>query len=417
MEKCFVGQGTKIGENFSAKHSVFFANCEMYQGEATNVFAGPFSVSHHKSTLLIAGMFSFFNAGSGTNQSNHMYKLGPNHQGVMERGCKTGSGSYMLWPSKVGTFTNILGKHTANIDSSDFPFSSLKEINGKSILSPSVNLFNIGTKRDIEKWEKRDQRKDKNKIDNINYNAYNPFTIGKIIKGLEKLENIDKTTLASKTYTEINGALIKNQKVKSFVENYKSAIKIFIGNEVVNRLEKAKNISSFIEIQKKLQLYPNIKFAEWVDLSGSLTTVEKVDEFSSNVKKGKLKTIDEINLIMNSIHDNFSEESWNWTSALICSNYKNIKKITPQVLIQIISNWKEEKLKFNSIMLKDAGREFSLNSRISYGIDGNEKIKIKDFESIHGKFENEKFVVNIINECKEIELKAKKIITQIKKLK
>jgi hypothetical protein len=40
--------------------------------------------------LLLAGLFSFFNAGSGTNQSNHLYKLGPVHQGVLERGCKTG---------------------------------------------------------------------------------------------------------------------------------------------------------------------------------------------------------------------------------------------------------------------------------------------------------------------------------------
>ena len=45
-------------------------------------------MTHHKSTLLIAGMFSFMNAGSGSNQSNHMYKLGPIHQGAMERGAK-----------------------------------------------------------------------------------------------------------------------------------------------------------------------------------------------------------------------------------------------------------------------------------------------------------------------------------------
>ena len=53
-------------------------------------------MTHHKSTLLIAGLFSFMNAGSGSNQSNHMYKLGPIHQGILERGAKTSSDSYIL---------------------------------------------------------------------------------------------------------------------------------------------------------------------------------------------------------------------------------------------------------------------------------------------------------------------------------
>jgi len=96
MHKCFVGQGAILAKQYTAENSVFFANCECFQGEACSIFAGPYTVTHHKSTLLIAGLFSFFNAGSGTNQSNHVYKLGPVHQGMVERGSKTASDSYML---------------------------------------------------------------------------------------------------------------------------------------------------------------------------------------------------------------------------------------------------------------------------------------------------------------------------------
>ena len=110
LENCFVGQSVEMGKQFSAENSVFFANSEAFHGEAVSVFAGPYTVSHHKSTLLIAGMFSFFNGGSGTNQSNHMYKLGPVHQGIVERGSKTGSFAYMLWPSRIGAFTVVDGK-------------------------------------------------------------------------------------------------------------------------------------------------------------------------------------------------------------------------------------------------------------------------------------------------------------------
>jgi len=86
LDKCFVGQAVRIGKQFSAEGSLFFSNCEAFHGEAVSLFAGPFTATHHKSTLLIAAFVSFFNAGSGTNQSNHMYKLGPLHQGVLERG-------------------------------------------------------------------------------------------------------------------------------------------------------------------------------------------------------------------------------------------------------------------------------------------------------------------------------------------
>lgn len=102
LTRCFVGQACRLGHNYSASDSLFFSNCQGENGEACAIFAGPFTVTHHKSTLLIAGMFSFMNAGSGSNQSNHMYKLGPIHQGTLERGAKTTSDSYILWPARVG---------------------------------------------------------------------------------------------------------------------------------------------------------------------------------------------------------------------------------------------------------------------------------------------------------------------------
>ena len=86
LNSSLVGQAVRMGKQYSAENSVFFANSELFHGEGCSIFAGPYTVTHHKSTLLIAGFFSFYNAGSGTNQSNHMYKLGPVHQGILERG-------------------------------------------------------------------------------------------------------------------------------------------------------------------------------------------------------------------------------------------------------------------------------------------------------------------------------------------
>lgn len=97
-----MGQACKLGHNHSASILCFQQLPREENGEACAIFAGPYTVTHHKSTLLIAGMFSFMNAGSGSNQSNHMYKLGPIHQGTLERGAKT-TDSYILLACKGGS--------------------------------------------------------------------------------------------------------------------------------------------------------------------------------------------------------------------------------------------------------------------------------------------------------------------------
>ena len=147
LTRCFISQACHLGHNYSASDSLFFSNCQEENGEACAIFAGPFTVTHHKSTLLIAGMFSFMNAGSGSNQSNHMYKLGPIHQGAMERGAKTTSDSYILWPARVGAFSLVMGRHVNHADTSNLPFSYLIEQQNTTYLVPGVNLRSVGTIR------------------------------------------------------------------------------------------------------------------------------------------------------------------------------------------------------------------------------------------------------------------------------
>lgn len=110
MQDCFVGEACHISNGFTASASVFFANSYMSNGEACAAFCGPFTASHHKSSLLIGAQFSFYNAGSATNFSNHAYKMGPMHWGTLERGTKTASGAYLLMPATIGTFSVCFGK-------------------------------------------------------------------------------------------------------------------------------------------------------------------------------------------------------------------------------------------------------------------------------------------------------------------
>lgn len=189
----YIGQGAVIDSGFTAHDCLFFANSIMENGEACAVIAGPYSVSVHKSTLLIGCITSFMNAGSATNQSNHMYKLGPVHWGVLQRGVKTSSNSYLMHGAKIGAFSLLMGDHKTHPDSSEFPFSYLfGDEKGSTVVVPAMMLRSCGLLRDEQKWPKRDKRL-KSRLplhDRIDYLVLNPHTVSHILKALDTIDKL-----------------------------------------------------------------------------------------------------------------------------------------------------------------------------------------------------------------------------------
>ena len=226
IERCFVGECSHLGNGFTAADSLFFANCHCENGEAAAIFAGPFTVSHHKSSLLIAGIFSFFNAGSGTNQSNHLFKSGAVHQAVHQRGSKFGSNAYVMSPAIEGPYTVILGRHSRHHDTQDMPYSYLIEEGGHSILIPAIALTSYGTVRDTEKWQARDKRHLKH--DNIHFDEFNPFITGKMLRGVDILTRFWDEDPEAKSFT-YNRTTIKATMLQRGIKLYNSAIAASLG--------------------------------------------------------------------------------------------------------------------------------------------------------------------------------------------
>lgn len=155
----------------------------MSNGEACAAFCGPFTASHHKSSLLIGAQFSFYNAGSATNFSNHAYKMGPMHWGILERGTKTASGAYLLMPATIGAFSVCFGKLMHHPDTRNLPFSYLIAYGDTMYLSPGRNITTVGLYRDIRKWPKRDMRPAGAQLSIVNFDWLSPFTVQEIVKG------------------------------------------------------------------------------------------------------------------------------------------------------------------------------------------------------------------------------------------
>ena len=407
IDKSFIGQAVQAGKQFSAENCVFFANTEAFHGEAVAVFGGPYTVTHHKSTLLIAGMYSFFNAGSGMNQSNHMYKLGPVHQGIVERGSKTGSFAYMLWPCRVGAYTAIMGKNLGNFDTSDFPFSYINVDHDRSILTPGMNLFTVGTRRDSEKWPNRDKRTDPEKLDLINFDLFSPYIIEKVLTASKTLSELYEKTPQKQDSVFYKGIRIKRLMLKSTRKYYEMAMSIFIGDQIIGKLEEMDKIESIKAIKEKLSPGNDEMPDKWLDLAGMIAPNNAIQNLIGDIKSGSIKNLDGIASGLEGIHASYKAFTWDWTTKILSEIYDiDVNKIEASQLIELLSKWESDSIKLDRMILSDAGKEFDNTSKIGFGIDGDEQVANKDFEAVRGTIENNKFTAGLQKEMKQIADKA-----------
>ena len=417
ITRCFVGQACHIDHGYTASDSLFFSNCQGENGEACALFAGPFTVTHHKSTLLIAGMFSFMNAGSGSNQSNHMYKLGPIHQGIIERGAKTTSNSYVLWPAKVGAFSLILGRHYQHADTSNLPFSYLVEKDNGTHIAPGINLRSVGTIRDAKKWPERDQRQDPDKLDCINFNLLSPYTIQKVFAGMEILKKLQATAGETSEIYTFQSCIITNSSLKRGLQLYEIIIHKFLGNSIIKRLEKT-HFTSNKEIRERLAPNTTLGSGDWVDVSGLIAPKSEIDDLINRIESGQIKKLKEINEVFHELHANYYVNEWTWAWDKIQSFY-NLKgdEITATDVIHIVEKWKESVIGLDEMIYRDAQKEFSLSFKTGFGADGNIQERALDFEYVRGAFDKNPFVMATLKHIEEKRALGNELIERIKDIK
>ena len=396
LEKCFVGEACEVGKQFSATDSLIFCNSQLLHGEAAAVFAGAYTTSHHKSTLLIGCMFSFYNAGSGTNQSNHMYKLGPVHQGILERGTKTGSDSYLMLEARVGAFSLVLGHHEAHFDSSDLPFSYILSKDCRSELIPAINFQTAGTQRDSQKWKKRDNRKG-NTLEHITFDLLNPYIIGKIKNGISVLEKLSEKSTEYHTY---KGLRIKNIFLKKGIEIYRSAIICYLGQKLTASPTPPKEglccAASQCRTNADICASSSPPLGElegaWVDLAGLIIPQGLLNVILSQIEKDKINSMEEINLLFSIAYENYELYERNFVDDLM-------QEYFPQkTQAEILELYAENLTNLTNAILADAEKEFSAASMVGFGIDGDEETRQADFENTRGKFAENPFVKDIISQ-------------------
>ena len=359
IQDCFIGEACQISNGFTASSSVFFANSYMSNGEACAAFCGPFTASHHKSSLLIGGQFSFYNAGSATNFSNHAYKMGPIHHGVLERGTKTASGAYILMPAHIGTFSVCFGKLMYHPDTRYLPFSYLIAYSDTMYLSPGRNITTVGLYRDIRKWPKRDVRPVGSQKSIVNFDWLSPFSVGEIVEGkqiLEKLRDACGENVATYTY---HNYVINASSLNKGIKYYDIALRIYMG-AVLKRV---------IKKWGKVDLpTTTIGQGKWNDLSGLLLPESEEMRLLSDIKRGELETIQEVTDRFKEINRNYREYQWAWTYQLIL-DYYHLTEITDADVERIHKDYVHARRAWIAEIRKDAEKEYAMGDVEKHVLD------------------------------------------------
>ena len=349
MQDCFVGEACQITNGFTAEASVFFANSFMANGEACAAFCGPFSASHHKSSLLIGGEFSFYNAGSNTNFSNHAYKMGPMHYGTLERGSKTASGAYILMPAKIGAFSVCFGKLMNHPDMRCLPFAYLLAYGDTMYIVPGRNITTVGLYRDIKKWPKRDRRAASSRKSIINFDWLSPFTVGEILQGkkiLEALRQAGGDNVSSYNYHEY---IINATSLRKGIKYYDIALRIYMG-AVLKRAVK----EGFLGKPTS-----DVGLGEWNDLSGLLLPASEEQRLLDDIKNGNIESVQDILQRFNDINNHYREYQWTWTYRMIL-DYYGLEELTETAMQRIREDYVRARRAWIAEIRKDAEKEFAM---------------------------------------------------------
>lgn len=342
---CYVGEACQITNGFTAESSLFFANTYMANGEACAAFCGPFSASHHKSSLLIGCMTSFYNAGSCTNFSNHAYKMGPVHYGTLERGSKTASGSHTLLPATIGAFSMCMGKISGHPDTRRLPFSYIIGTGRDTVLVPGKNIATVGLYRDISKWPRRDVRMESAKNTLINYDWLSPFTINEIMEGREELGRLLRIQGEGAAVYEYEGCKMSGKSLRRGLRLYDMAVELFIGEVLMSHdLDDRCAVSGA---------------GGWSDLSGLLLPSSEVERVIEKIKLGIISTVNDLTEVFVAYNDMYGEYLWTFTVSLI-KYYLGKDELTEEDFELMRERGKTAREAWLDEIRSDAEKEFSM---------------------------------------------------------
>ncbi len=348
LESCFVDEACCIKNGFCAENSVFCANSILSHGEAAAALCGPFTASHHRSTLLIGTSCSFFNAGASTIFSNHAYKMGPIHSGSLARGSKTAIGAQIAFPATIGAFSTCIGHLHHHPDTTAMPFSYLIVAdNGVAQLLPGRAITSIGLFRDTHKWPHRDRRQPSQRGTLIHYHWLSPYTIQHVLTGKRTLETMQQLAGKSNAKYSYQGFSVSATALQRGIDLYTLAVRLFLGMVVTaqdGEIDDSRDAGAA---------------GRWTDLLGLLLPVSDEQFIVSDLAEGSYFSLSDLLSDLRLCYDRYDSRCWQYAAQLLREQY-HVESLTPELLATVRDDYAQARQTWVDELRKDAYKEYNL---------------------------------------------------------
>lgn len=410
--------------------------------EVLNSLIFPAHEQHHNNSFLCAALvMGQSNIAAGATIGSNHNSRGADGEVVMGRGFWPGLCVSIKHNSKFASFT-ILTKGDYSFELNiPIPFSliSLDTTKNQLIVMPGYwfmyNMYALS--RNSWKYTDRDKRLDK--IQFIEYDYLAPDTINELFTSLQLLEEFTGTAFYKKfepttSYTkseiikkgkillteqnnvidelEIIATGFENSKRKTVLIKVKKSYVLF--NQMIqfygtSQLIKFIQQNNFKTFDALISALPNtIKREEWLNIGGQLMTVTTVQSLKEKIKKGKIKSWDEL-------HEFYTQEGTKYAAqklqhAMACLaeiNQLNFKKIKTNTITTFLNNAVTTKEWMSKNIYTSREKDYSNPFRkLVY----DSQIEM---ENVIGKLENNSFIAQ---QNKEAALLKKQVAAIKKKL-
>ena len=174
------------------------------------------------------------------------------------------------------------------------------------------------------------------------------------------------------------------------------AIDKFLGNSLISRLMSAE-FSSEEELLRSLAPIASYGEGDWVDLAGLIAPKKAVTDLLDAIENGSLTDVQSMNKCFADLHSEYYDYEWNWAYKAIEEYYEiSMTEVKVEKLIELICRWRSSVVELDNLIYEDARKEFSLSMMASFGADGDEKQRYKDFEQVRGAlFDADPFVNSV----------------------
>ncbi len=188
-----------------------------------------------------------------------------------------------------------------------------------------------------------------------------------------------------------------------------------MGNSLISRL-KDKHFNTIEDIREILKPDTSVGSGEWIDLSGLIAPKTEIEQLMKKIEDQPI-TLEDIQSEFEKMHEAYYNYEWTWAKEKLEIYWgKPIAEVTREDLIQMVELWKNSVVTLDHLIYDDAKKEFSLNAKTGFGVDGDEQQKSLDFESVRGSFENNPFVLEVINHIKIKSELGDELLDRLKKV-